>query len=61
MGYLLLLLFVLMVVFFPMLRCGLFNLHFVGYYGVRDIYKYFKNCEWRVWNGKVRFLRMLQS
>lgn len=36
---------------FKVVRCVLFNLHLVGYYGVKDIYNYMKNCKWRDFNN----------
>lgn len=35
----------------PLLRCMFFNLHKIGYYGIIDIFMYFKGRKWRIWNG----------
>ncbi|WP_313134327.1 zonular occludens toxin domain-containing protein [Anaerocolumna sp.] len=35
----------------PFLRCFIFNLHKIGYYGIKDIYNYFKYKKWKIWQG----------
>lgn len=35
---------------FPLVRCIVFNLHYVGFYTVYDIIDYFKNQKWKVFN-----------
>ena len=35
---------------FKVVRCVVFNLHYVGYYGLKDFIKYFKEKKWEDFN-----------
>lgn len=35
---------------FKVVRCVMFNLHYVGYYGVKDFFYYIKNKKWKDFN-----------
>ncbi|MCM1440009.1 MAG: AAA family ATPase [Roseburia sp.] len=51
MAYLLLFFFAVLLVMFPLLRCFVFNIHFVVIYAVKDFIEYIIKRKWRIWNG----------
>jgi hypothetical protein len=42
---------IIIVLLFPFTRCVIGNLHYFGYYTIKDIIAYIREKKWKVWNG----------